>query len=178
MTTEKGISSISFVRASSDDVDELVESRMEVMREVWDLSAEQDMTRFSDETRDYYERAIPAGTHAAFMAYDGPAFVGCAGISYYRVMPTVDNPTGRKAYVMNMYVRAAYRRIGVASRLLELLLDDAKAKGVDWICLEASEDGKPFYAARGFVPMPDEMMLEPDPVGSHSARMASVDSEE
>ena len=71
MTTEKGISSISFVRASSDDVDELVESRMEVMREVWDLSAEQDMTRFSDETRDYYERAIPAGTHAAFMAYDG-----------------------------------------------------------------------------------------------------------
>ncbi len=32
------------------------------------------------------------------------ALIGAGGISYYRVMPTYHNPSGNKAYIMNMYV--------------------------------------------------------------------------
>lgn len=149
---------ISYVRATPDDIDRLIEARDEVIRAVWGLSEDDDITGVLDETRDYFERAIPSGKHVAFVAYDGPAFLGCSGISYYRVMPTPDNPTGRKGYVMNMYVRGEYRRRGVASRMLELLLADAAERGVDFVALEASEDGRPFYETFGFRPMPDEML--------------------
>ncbi|MCH3944170.1 MAG: GNAT family N-acetyltransferase [Atopobiaceae bacterium] len=151
---------LSFSRATSDDIERLVGVREEVMRVVWGLPADVDLSVEARQTREYYEQAIPSGRHASFLVHDGPAFVGCAGISYYRVMPTPDNPTGRKAYVMNMYVRKEYRRRGIASRLLELLLQDADDKGVEFVALEASEEGRPFYAAHGFVPMPDEMLLK------------------
>ncbi|MGX8706420.1 MAG: GNAT family N-acetyltransferase, partial [bacterium] len=85
--------------------------------------------------------------------------VGAGGVSYYRVMPTYHNPTGVKAYIMNMYVRPAYRRRGIATRLLELLVDDAHARGISCITLEATDAGRPLYAKFGFVPMTHEMEL-------------------
>lgn len=150
---------LSYVRATASDMDLLVSARSEVMRAVWGLPDSEDMAEYERQTRDYYARAIPAGTHTAILAEDESELVGVGGISYYRVMPTVGNPTGRKAYVMNMYVRPGWRRRGVATRLLQLLLDDAARRGVTFVSLEASEDGRPLYARSGFEPMPDEMLL-------------------
>ena len=52
------------------------------------------------------------------------------GISYFQVMPTYHNPTGRKAYIMNMYTKPDYRRRGIAFKTLDLLVTDAKEKGM------------------------------------------------
>lgn len=150
---------VSLDKATTAAIDELVASRLEVMTEVWELDPQTDLTRYAAETRAYYERALPAGAHTAFLMHDGDAFVGCGGVSYYEVMPTCDNPTGRKAYIMNMYVRPAYRRRGLASQLLQELLGDCAEKGIGFISLEASQDGRPLYEKFGFSPMPDEMLL-------------------
>lgn len=59
---------------------------------------------------------------------------GAGGISYYRVMPTYHNPSGNKAYIMNMYTNPA-------------------------ISLETTDMGRPLYEKFGFVKMNDEMEL-------------------
>lgn len=156
---ERDAMGLEYRKATLADLDELVATREEVMHEVWDLSADADLGECMTQTREYYREALPSAAHSAFLVHDGDDFMACAGISYYRVMPTYDNPTGRKAYVMNMYVRPAYRHRGIASHLLQLLCDDARAQGIDFISLEASESGRLLYANAGFAPMPDEMLL-------------------
>lgn len=40
--------------------------------------------------------------------------VGTGGISFYQVMPTYHNISGKKAYIMNVYTQPDYRRKGIA----------------------------------------------------------------
>lgn len=60
---------------------------------------------------------------------------------------------------MNMYTKPEYRRMGIASKTLDLLVKDAKERDVTSISLEATEMGKPLYEKYGFVPMKSEMEL-------------------
>ena len=91
--------------------------------------------------------------------YDNETFIGAGGVSFYQVMPTYHNPTGKKAYIMNMYTASEYRRQGIAFHTLDLLVKDAREQGVSQIALEATDRGRSLYEKYGFVKMEDEMEL-------------------
>lgn len=74
-------------------------------------------------------------------------------------MPTYHNPSGKKAYIMNIYTAPEYRRQGIAYRMLDLLVEAAKEQGVLQIALEATDMGRPLYKKYGFVKMQGEMEL-------------------
>lgn len=74
-------------------------------------------------------------------------------------MPTYHNPSGNKAYIMNMYTHPDYRRKGIAYRTLELLVEDIKSREITSISLEATDMGRPLYEKFGFTKMKDEMEL-------------------
>ncbi len=84
---------------------------------------------------------------------------GAGGVSFYQVMPTYHNHSGKKAYIMNMYTAPEYRRQGIALHTLDLLVKDAKKQGVSQIALEATDMGRPLYEKYGFVKMEGEMEL-------------------
>ena len=111
------------------------------------------------ESYEYYKRALEIGEHIAYLVYDNGAFIGAGGVSFYQVMPTYHNPTGKKAYIMNMYTASEYRRQGIAIHTLDLLVKDVRKQGVSQIALEAIEMGRPLYEKYGFVKMEDEMEL-------------------
>ena len=148
-----------YKRATLADLDILTETRIEVLRAANRLDASADMTQVERATLAYYRSALADGSHTAYLVFDGDVFVGAGGVSYYAVMPTYHNPTGRKAYILNMYTRPAYRRRGIAARTLDLLVQDARGRGVHAISLEATSMGRPLYEAYGFVPMTSEMEL-------------------
>lgn len=111
------------------------------------------------ESYEYYKRALETSEHIAYLVYDNGAFVDAGGVSFYQVMPTYHNPTGKKAYIMNMYTAPAYRRQGIAFYTLDLLVKDIRKQVVSQITLEATEMGRPLYEKYGFVKMEDEMEL-------------------
>lgn len=148
-----------YKKVTIDDLSELVKTRIEVLRAANKLDAAVDMSEVEKQSEDYYKEALQDGTHAAYLVYDGEVFVGAGGVSFFRVMPTYHNPTGNKAYIMNMYTNPDYRRRGIACRTLGLLVEAAKEKGITSICLEATEMGRPLYEKYGFVKMNDEMEL-------------------
>lgn len=150
---------IEYRRASIDQIDLLVTTRVEVLRAANRLDDFADLSEVEAQSRDYYLRALRDGTHTGFLAFDGEDFVGAGGVSYFRVMPTCHNVTGWKAYIMNMYVRPAFRRRGIATRMLDLLVADARARGIGLISLEATDAGRPLYEKYGFIPMAHEMEL-------------------
>ena len=146
-------------KATIDDLDMLVSTRITVLRAANKLDDNVDMSEVEHESRDYYEKALLDGSHTAYLVFDDGEFVGAGGVSYFRVMPTYHNPSGRKAYIMNMYTAPDHRGRGIAYNTLDLLVKDAKAQGVSAISLEATDMGRPLYERYGFVKMNDEMEL-------------------
>ena len=146
-------------KATAEDTGLLTETRIEVLRAANGLSADADMAEVERQSRAYYEEALRDETHTAYLVFDGSRFVGAGGISYYRVMPTYHNPSGYKAYIMNMYTRPEYRRMGIAYRTLDLLVQDARDRGISCITLEATAMGRPLYEKYGFTAMDSEMAL-------------------
>ena len=143
-----------------EDIDELVRTRIIVLRAANKLSDDEDMSVVEEESYAYYRRALESSEHIAYLVYDNGAFVGAGGVSFYQVMPTYHNPTGKKAYIMNMYTAPEYRRQGIAINTLDLLVKDAKEQGVLQIALEATDMGRPLYERYGFVKMEDKMELK------------------
>lgn len=74
-------------------------------------------------------------------------------------MPTYHNPSGKKAYIMNMYTIPEYRRRDIAIKTLDMLIKDTRNKGITSISLEATDMGRPLYEKYGFIKMNDEMEL-------------------
>ena len=148
-----------YKKATIADIDELVRTRIIVLRTANKLSNDVDMSLVEKESYEYYKNALETGEHIAYLVYDNETFIGAGGVSFYRVMPTYHNPTGKKAYIMNMYTAPAYRRQGIAFHTLDLLVKDIRKQGVSQITLEATEMGRPLYEKYGFVKMEDEMEL-------------------
>ena len=149
-----------YKKATIEDIDELVRTRSIVLRAANKLSDDVDMSLVEKESYEYYMRALETGEHIAYLVYDNGTFIGAGGVSFYQVMPTYHNPTGKKAYIMNMYTAPEYRRQRIAFHTLDLLIKDAWKQGVPQIALEATDMGRPLYEKYGFVKMEDEMELQ------------------
>lgn len=148
-----------YKKAIIADIDELVRTRIRVLRTANKLSNDVDMSLVEKESYEYYKSALETGEHIAYLVYDNENLIGAGGVSFYQVMPTYHNPTGKKAYIMNMYTASEYRRQGIAFHTLDLLVKDIRKQGISQITLEATEMGRPLYEKYGFVKMENEMEL-------------------
>lgn len=148
-----------YKQAGIADIDDLVESRIVTLIAANELSADEDMEKVRSKSREYYKKALSEHSHIAYLVYDGDKVVGCGGVSFFSVMPTYHNISGEKAYIMNMYTAPEYRRQGIASKVLELLVTQAKNRGAVQISLEATKMGEPLYQSNGFKKMNHEMEL-------------------
>ena len=151
---------LTYKRATLDDIEILTETRIEVLRAANKLSSNTDMSEVERQSYSYYKKSLYDGSHIAYLVFDGNRFVGAGGISFFQVMPTYHNPSGNKAYIMNMYTKPEYRRKGIAIKTLDMLIKDSKNRGVTAISLEATDMGRPLYEKYGFVKMNDEMALQ------------------
>ena len=112
------------------------------------------------ESYEYYKNALETGEHIAYLVYDNETFIGAGGVSFYRVMPTYHNPTGKKGlYYEYVYGTGISETGGIAFHTLDLLVKVIRKQGVSQITLEATEMGRPLYEKYGFVKMEDEMEL-------------------
>ena len=136
-------------KATLAELELLVAVRCRVLRAANQLPEDTPLPEVESQTRTYYQKAFAENTHTAYLLWDGETLAGTGAVSYFQVMPTVHNPTGRKAYLMNLYTAPQYRRQGIATR----------RRGVTAISLEATAMGRPLYEKFGFVPMEHEMEL-------------------
>lgn len=148
-----------YKKASLSDLEILTETRICVLRAANKLTDDVDMTEVREQSRLYYKRALRDDAHVAYLVFEGDTFVGAGGVSFFQVMPTFHNSSGWKAYIMNMYTAPDYRRCGIAYKMLDLLVAEAKERSITAISLEATEAGRPLYEKYGFVKMQDEMEL-------------------
>ena len=135
-------------KTNQNDIDTLMQIRIEMLRVVNKLNEEDNFDRTLIEcSREYFLK----GDQTTVFAMDGDKIAGCASLSYINVMPTFDHPTGKRAHLMNVYTRAEFRRRGAGKMMVEFLIKEAKSRGVTEISLDATEMGHPLYKSLGFI---------------------------
>ena len=80
-------------------------------------------------------------------------------ICMYEVMPRLCNVTGKTGYVFNLVTQPEYRKQGLATKLLETLFEEVKAKGVKQLFLNSEPAAINLYRRLGFQMVDREMVL-------------------
>ena len=146
-----------FRRATMDDVEILVERRMAMRAEREESACPIAIGDFEAITREYFLKHIPDETFIAWLAVEDGEVIATSGMCVYDVPPTYANNPGKVAYLVNMYTVPEYRGQGIASRLLELLMDEARERGCGRVTLNTSKAGRSVYEKYGFIDVPGEM---------------------
>lgn len=145
--------------ATKDDIELLMSSRFEMLKVVNNLPQDYEYTdEFVNESRDYFLN----GDHTTVLAIDNDEVIGCASMSYLRIMPTFSHPTGRRAHLMNVYTRDEYRRRGIARQMCGMLIEEAWNRGATEISLDATTMGRPLYESLGFTASGEGIVLTKD----------------
>ena len=58
--------------------------------------------------------------------------------------------TGKTGTVLNVYTEKSYRKKGIATIIMNNLIEYSKALGLDFIELKATKEGYPLYKKLGF----------------------------
>ncbi|MCD8286042.1 MAG: GNAT family N-acetyltransferase [Clostridia bacterium] len=152
---------VQLLQAAAEDLTELMEWRMEVLRDVFWMSPQDPrLPSLREENRKYYEETIPQGAHIACWAVLDGKKTGCGGLCLQKEMPSPDNRTGVNGYIMNVYVRKEYRGHGIGHAILSWLISKARENGAGKIYLETTREGRPLYTSLGFEDMWEMMKLE------------------
>lgn len=134
----------------------LMKWRQEVLTHVFGARPS---ARLLVENRRYYRRHIPDNSHYAIVArWDGED-AGCGAICFSDELPSPDNPGGKCAYLMNIYVREPFRNHGIAHEIVKHLISVAKSRACEKIYLETTPEGRAVYESLGFKDLRDIMKL-------------------
>ncbi len=136
---------------------ELMRWRHEVIMNVFGICPDVELL---EANKRYYENHILDGSHIAFVALADGVECGCGAVCFSEELPSPDNPSGRCAYLMNIYVCREYRNVGIAHQIVKRLIDESLKRGCDKIYLETTADGRPIYESFGFHNMQDMMRYD------------------
>ncbi len=136
------------------DITTLMAWRAEVIEHVFGQKADGTLLQAN---RQFYETHIADGSHYAIVAACDGEDCGCGALCFTEELPSPDNQSGRCAYLMNIYVREAFRNHGLAHLIVSRLIEQAKSRGCGKIYLETTNDGRPVYESLGFRDLPDIM---------------------
>lgn len=139
------------------DIDELMSWRIEVIGSVFTVDPD---PALAEANRQYYHRHIADGTHIAYVASQDGHDAGCGALCLAEELPSPDNPGGRCAYVMNIYVRQAYRNHGIAHKIVNHLVKEARSMDCGKIYLETTDMARTLYQGIGFKDMDNMMKYE------------------
>ncbi len=98
----------------------------------------------------FYEKNLAAGTFVSWLAFDGDRIVGTSGMSFAEKPPYFTCPSGKLGILSSMYTDPNYRRMGIATQLLDRVVKEAKDRGCGTIYITASDMGVKLYESYGF----------------------------
>lgn len=98
--------------------------RAEAIRQRWGMAPP---ARLMVATRQYYRTHLADGSHMAYIATADGEDCGYGALEFYDVLPSPDNPAGRRACVADVYVREEFSGRGLEKAITERLVEEARS---------------------------------------------------
>ena len=133
-------------KATKSDIDILVELRK---KQLIDEGLEAS-TNIDFELKSFFEKTMEEGSLIEYVAFEDNNIVATGGVLFYNLPPSYSNTSGRIAYITNMYTKDEFRGRGIATVLLNILVDEVKKSECEVIKHQASVHGKLVYKKFGF----------------------------
>ena len=147
---------IAYSRATLTDLQTIVNLRVIFASEFSGQQSLGSIQEFKKYNQEYLERSIQNNSFIVYLARHGGEMAGIGGMVIREQPGSFKNPTGKVGYLMNMYTFPSFRKRGICSEILKLLLAEAANMGIKAFELHASKDGESVYKQHGF-----EMHSEP-----------------
>ena len=91
------------------------------------------------------------GRYFGWMIEEAGEVVAGIGMMAIDWPPHPAHPTSdKRGYILNVYVEPVQRRRGLARRLMETAMAEAKARGLGYVILHATEEGRRLYESLGW----------------------------
>ncbi len=144
---------IVFKKLTEEYLDRIIEMRISQMTEEYTSVGKKvpEDVDLKKALRDFYVKNLAAGTYVSWLAFDGDRIVGTSGMSFAEKPPYFSCPSGKLGILSSMYTDPDYRRMGIATRLLDRVVNEAREYGCGTIYITASDMGVKLYTAYGFV---------------------------
>lgn len=136
--------------ANKSDIDTLIKFRFFYQTDIEGRLTEEQTKRLNAQLPGYFERHI-GRDFTAYLAEDNGETVATVFMVRLEKPASVHFLSGSTCYLMNVFTVKEYRCQGIASRLLDRLIADARAEGITCIDLSATDMGKPLYLKKGFI---------------------------
>ncbi len=144
------MNNITIRTAERSDIDTLVKFRFMYMTDVEGELSEKQSSALKSQLPEYFTNHIDKD-FTAYIAEDNDKAVSVIFMVRLEKPASVHFLSGSTCYLMNVYTISEYRRMGIASQILDRLISDAKSEGITCIDLSATEMGKHVYLKKGFI---------------------------
>lgn len=143
---------ITYRKAIQADAPILAELRVKFINEVFDIKNHPDAGRLKLELTEYFSQAIISESVIVWVAEYDNRIISTSTLVIWSIPLSYSslNNNGKRGYILNMYTEKEFRKLGIASELLEKLIVEAKKRNLEFVSLNASEDGINIYKNRGF----------------------------
>ena len=108
---------------------------------------------------EHLRQQMPAGILHAWVIESPDGIVASGVLSIITWPPKPGDISGRAGYLCSMYTEPAYRRRGLAQRIVLAAIDLCRSRTVGCLLLSASDAGRGIYESIGFRPWDTFMRL-------------------
>ena len=112
-------------------------------------------------TSKYMQKGLSDNSVSLWVAAVDNKIIAMCCLNYFYLPPNEMSLSGKSAHLGNMYTVPSYRNRGIASKLLEIIVAEAKDNKCDRILLIPTEIGEPLYKKFGFQPWFGAMVFFP-----------------
>lgn len=138
-------------KAITADLEALVRLRLEFLRETRKVEDQAIFSAVEEECRRYFLEKIADETYHSWIVEAEGEIVSCGGFIFIEKPPSPRHLSGKEALILNMYTVPAWRKHGLATRILQDMLAYIKTTTAHRVWLYATQDGQPVYEKLGFV---------------------------
>ena len=137
-------------KLSINDIELLVKLRIDFLCDEGIELPKQELDDITQKCRDYFHHAYETDSFVAFVAEDGEELMSCAFMSTGYRPPRRAFAPYSVGTIYNVLTYKKYRKRGLATKVLNALMDEAKLMGIHTVDLWATKDGEKLYENLGF----------------------------
>ena len=137
-------------KATLDDIESLMRLRIDYLTEDKGKLTPTEESAIKKQLERYFSRHIPNNTFIGILAEINSIIVSTAYLAISEKPANQVFITGITGTIINVLTYPEHRRKGIATKVLEKIIEEAKIAGVSHINLSATADGKYLYEKMGF----------------------------